>query len=357
MHGLVCVFLSLLYLHSFFSNALIISVPAGPILDGTTITVGWSATAGDPLSFTLALECNGAITLNDAVQRSSSSDISGQVSYLTGCLGTHLVEALPADGSQSLATSNSFQVVSSLPATTTTPPPQTTTTPPLPPQSTATTTTPQIQQTTTATTPTPDVPPTPTSSSSAALTSTRSSLPASGSGSSSSQVVTTPPSEAPTAELDQTTTSSTPIGSVISVSASPTAQTAATSNHQSLVVVSVSSVLGTIILLAILIVILWRVRRRPRPAQNPEPEFGKPLPFDARLDYAESGHGDTRFLDEPRRDQLTPQRFQQSHYGSSEVLLMTPIPAEAPNVRPPSYYRDESERSESSSIYHYGNRQ
>ncbi|KAJ7455524.1 hypothetical protein FB451DRAFT_643108 [Mycena latifolia] len=102
------------------ARALEITVPPAPVPEGAAVSVGWTAVASDPLSFTLALLCGGKITLQDAVDRGSPANTTGQVSYLTGCLGDHFVQALAANSSDTLpfATSASFQVVSAVAPTT-----------------------------------------------------------------------------------------------------------------------------------------------------------------------------------------------------------------------------------------------
>jgi len=112
--------LLLIAFYAQLAHALDITVPAGPILNGATISVGWTATDSDPLSFSLALLCVGKITLQDPVDRGTATNDTGQVSYLTGCLGDHIVQALAANASDTLplATSGSFQVVSAVAPTT-----------------------------------------------------------------------------------------------------------------------------------------------------------------------------------------------------------------------------------------------
>ncbi|KAJ6571050.1 hypothetical protein B0H19DRAFT_1064163 [Mycena capillaripes] len=52
-----------------------------------TLNGTWEATVVDPLFFTLALLCGGAITLQNTVERGSPTNVTGQVSYGTRCLG------------------------------------------------------------------------------------------------------------------------------------------------------------------------------------------------------------------------------------------------------------------------------
>ncbi|KAK7038547.1 hypothetical protein R3P38DRAFT_2906488 [Favolaschia claudopus] len=76
------------------AQALNISIPADPVINGATFPVGWTAGASDPLAFTLQLLCEGKVTLEDPVDRVTSSNDSGTVSYLSGCLGEHFVQAV-----------------------------------------------------------------------------------------------------------------------------------------------------------------------------------------------------------------------------------------------------------------------
>jgi len=109
----------LIIFHVQLARALDITVPAGPVLNGATISVGWAATDSDPLSFSLALLCVGKITLQDQVDRGTTTNNTGQVSYLTGCLGDHVVQALPnSSDTVPFVTSGSFQVVSAVAPTT-----------------------------------------------------------------------------------------------------------------------------------------------------------------------------------------------------------------------------------------------
>ncbi|KAF7364332.1 hypothetical protein MSAN_01093400 [Mycena sanguinolenta] len=110
LSGLHLVSIFLFYVQ--LASALSISVPPAPVLTGTTVSVGWTATASDPLSFTLQLVCAGQVTLQDAVARGSNTNDTGQVSYLTGCLGDHFVQAVVTGSTAApFATSASFQVV------------------------------------------------------------------------------------------------------------------------------------------------------------------------------------------------------------------------------------------------------
>ncbi|KAJ7127855.1 hypothetical protein C8R44DRAFT_979400 [Mycena epipterygia] len=113
MHGAIYL-VPLIYLQ-YLAHALVISVPPGPILNGINIVVEWSAAESDPLAFNLGLLCEEKTTLNSHVERTGSTDVTGEVSYLIGCLGEHLVQALTVNGAVPFANSSSFQVVSSLP--------------------------------------------------------------------------------------------------------------------------------------------------------------------------------------------------------------------------------------------------
>ncbi|KAJ7617075.1 hypothetical protein FB45DRAFT_1007724 [Roridomyces roridus] len=348
---LIWLFLSLLYLDS-FSNALVISVPPGPLLRDQTIPVTWSANANDPLSFTLALICEGQITLNDAVQRSSASETTGQVAYLLYCLGDHFVEAVTDSDSSPFAQSAHFPVFVTMPSTSTSPLTSSTTTaqqpPPQPPSSTSKS---QIQK-----------------PSASLSSSTEASHPNTGpSSTSGSSLATSPspsapnsPSPAATSLLDQSNS----VGATaLPAAASPTTLTddstkGASGSRRNLAVVTVSSVLGAVVLLVILGVILWRVRQKRRTKGDAEFVSGGAQ----GLKYAGSGTVAPFYDERSSQPPLTPQRLgvrnpnlQPFEYGSSEALLMRETHHPSKSVddrdeRPPSYSREVSQSSQRSSV-------
>lgn len=73
--------------HIPLGRCLDIAVPVGPVLSGATISVGWTATDSDPLAFSLQLLCNGNISLKKQINRGSTTNDTGKVSFGTGCLG------------------------------------------------------------------------------------------------------------------------------------------------------------------------------------------------------------------------------------------------------------------------------
>ncbi|KAK6984022.1 hypothetical protein R3P38DRAFT_3108836 [Favolaschia claudopus] len=102
------------------AQALDITIPSAPVLNGASFSVGWAASLSDPLAFKLQLLCIGKLTLEAAVDRLTVTNGTGTVSYLAGCLGDHTVQAVASSGSPAtpLAISDNFQVVSAVAATT-----------------------------------------------------------------------------------------------------------------------------------------------------------------------------------------------------------------------------------------------
>ncbi|KAJ7114963.1 hypothetical protein C8R44DRAFT_795113 [Mycena epipterygia] len=207
-------------------NALKIFVPTGPILSGETIFVNWTAGNSDPLSFTLALVCLQSVTHQEPVERETPNNTTGQVSFVLGCVGPHLVEALPTNASNSIpfATSPSFQVVSQVSSSGHAP------------TSTFSTSTVSF----------------PLGSFSTSTTSTISVSP-----------VSSPP--------EQTVTST-------------------TQDHRIRTLIIVSAILGAVdvILPLLTIAILW-LRKSRTPCADAQPAPGALTPFNAYLDYAEKG--------------------------------------------------------------------
>ncbi|KAJ7336805.1 hypothetical protein DFH08DRAFT_877511 [Mycena albidolilacea] len=99
--------------HALLARALEIDVPPAPVLQGTFVSVGWTATDSDPLAFSLDMICGGKVTVSEPVDRVTATNTTGQVTYGTVCLGDHFVEAVtPSAPNTPFTTSSTFQVVS-----------------------------------------------------------------------------------------------------------------------------------------------------------------------------------------------------------------------------------------------------
>ncbi|KAF7362476.1 hypothetical protein MVEN_00595300 [Mycena venus] len=96
------------------AHALEIIVPSETVFAGTNIDVGWVASADDPLCFTLALLCDGQVIFQSSIERVTTTNQAGSVSYTILCLGVHIVQArlTTSPDAPPFATSASFQVES-----------------------------------------------------------------------------------------------------------------------------------------------------------------------------------------------------------------------------------------------------
>ncbi|KAJ7607696.1 hypothetical protein FB45DRAFT_1067739 [Roridomyces roridus] len=97
------------------ANTLQVFAPPGPIVQGTRILFGWTATTDDPISFILAVSCGNSdsdstIASQTSIDRGVSTNETADVPVVLSCLGTNHVQA-QTNSSAQLAISDLFQVV------------------------------------------------------------------------------------------------------------------------------------------------------------------------------------------------------------------------------------------------------
>jgi hypothetical protein len=80
-------FISTILSLSCVADALVISAPTHPLIVNDVLWINWTATSSDPLSFNLALVCIGNISALRPVDREVSTNVTGAVEYVMGCLG------------------------------------------------------------------------------------------------------------------------------------------------------------------------------------------------------------------------------------------------------------------------------